>query len=102
VIELLTAETPNGHKISIALEELQLDYKVRSIALDKREQKQDWFLALNPNGRIPVIIDHDNDGFVVFESGNTAEIIARAKVRRPRTPAVNLRTGNRQQSRRWP
>ena len=69
MIELLTAGTPNGHKISIALEELQLDYKVRSIALDKREQKQDWFLALNPNGRIPVIIDHDNDGFVVIESG---------------------------------
>ena len=69
MIELLTAGTPNGHKISIALEELQLDYKVRSIALDKREQKQDWFLALNPNGRIPVIIDHNNGGFVVFESG---------------------------------
>lgn len=69
MIELLTAGTPNGHKISIALEELQLDYKVRSIALDQREQKQDWFLALNPNGRIPVIIDHGSDGFVVFESG---------------------------------
>jgi glutathione S-transferase/GST-like protein len=69
MIELLTAGTPNGHKVSIALEELQLDYKVRRIALDKREQKQDWFLALNPNGRIPVIIDHGNDGFVVFESG---------------------------------
>ena len=69
MIELLTAGTPNGHKISIALEELQLDYKVRSIALDKREQKQGWFLALNPNGRIPVIIDHNNGGFVVFESG---------------------------------
>jgi len=69
MIELLTAGTPNGHKVSIALEELQLDYKVRRIALDKREQKQDWFLTLNPNGRIPVIIDHDNDGFVVFESG---------------------------------
>ena len=69
MIELLTSGTPNGHKVSIALEELKLDYKVRRIALDEREQKQDWFLALNPNGRIPVIIDHDNDGFVVFESG---------------------------------
>ena len=69
MIELLTSATPNGHKISIALEELDLDYEVRSIALDKREQKQDWFLALNPNGRIPVIIDHANDDFVVFESG---------------------------------
>lgn len=69
MIELLTAGTPNGHKVSIALEELQLDYQVRSIALDQKEQKQEWFLALNPNGRIPVIIDHGNDGFVVFESG---------------------------------
>jgi glutathione S-transferase len=69
MIELLTSATPNGHKISIALEELDLDYEVRSIALDKREQKKDWFLALNPNGRIPVIIDHANDDFVAFESG---------------------------------
>lgn len=69
MIELLTAGTPNGHKISIALEEMDLDYDVRPIALEKREQKQDWFLALNPNGRIPVIIDHDNDDFIVFESG---------------------------------
>ena len=69
MIELLTAGTPNGHKVSIALEELKLEYEVRSIALDQREQRQDWFLALNPNGRIPVIIDRDNDAFVVFESG---------------------------------
>ena len=69
MIELLTAGTPNGHKVSIALEELKLDYAVRSIALDQREQRQDWFLALNPNGRIPVVIDRDNDAFVVFESG---------------------------------
>lgn len=69
MIELLTSATPNGHKISIALEELELEYEVRNIALDKREQKQDWFLALNPNGRIPVIIDHAKDDFVVFESG---------------------------------
>ena len=69
MIELLTAGTPNGHKVSIALEELKLEYEVRSVALDQREQRQDWFLALNPNGRIPVIIDRDNDGFVVFESG---------------------------------
>ena len=69
MIELLTAGTPNGHKVSIALEELKLEYEVRSIALDQREQRQDWFLALNPNGRIPVIIDRDHDAFVVFESG---------------------------------
>jgi glutathione S-transferase len=69
VIELLTSPTPNGHKISIALEEMELAYRVRAIDLGARQQKEAWFLALNPNGRIPVIIDHDNDDFVVFESG---------------------------------
>ena len=68
-IELLTAGTPNGWKASITLEELGLPYTVRPIALGKREQKEPWFLALNPNGRIPVIIDHGADDFVVFESG---------------------------------
>ena len=69
MIELYTAETPNGWKISIALEELALPYRVRPIALSKNEQKEAWYLKLNPNGRIPTIVDHDNDDFVVFESG---------------------------------
>jgi GST-like protein len=69
MIELLTSETPNGWKISIALEEMGLPYTWRHIKLSEREQKQDWYLALNPNGRIPTIIDHDEEDFVVFESG---------------------------------
>jgi glutathione S-transferase/GST-like protein len=69
MIELLTAATPNGRKISIALEELALPYSVRAIDLARLEQREPWFLALNPNGRIPVIIDHDAQDFVVFESG---------------------------------
>jgi glutathione S-transferase len=69
MIELFTSETPNGWKISIALEEMQLPYRWRHIHLSKREQKAAWYLKLNPNGRIPTIIDHDNDDFVVFESG---------------------------------
>lgn len=69
MIELLTAATPNGHKASIALEEMGIPYQVRAINLSEKEQKQEEFLALNPNGRIPVIIDHDNEDFVVFESG---------------------------------
>ncbi len=69
MIELLTAGTPNGHKVSIALEEMNIPYEFRAINLSNLEQKQPEFLALNPNGRIPVIIDHDNDDFVVFESG---------------------------------
>ena len=69
MIELFTAATPNGWKASITLEELALPYKVRRIDFEKREQKEPWYLKLNPNGRIPTIVDHDNGGFVVFESG---------------------------------
>lgn len=69
MIELYTAATPNGHKISIALEEMGLEYEVHPLDLMKLEQKQPEFLAINPNGRIPAIIDRDNDDFVVFESG---------------------------------
>lgn len=69
MIELFTAATPNGWKASITLEELGLPYKVRRIDFDKREQKEPWYLQINPNGRIPAIVDHDNGGFAVFESG---------------------------------
>jgi glutathione S-transferase len=55
--------------VSIALEELGLPYTVRPIALGKLEQKETWFLKINPNGRIPAIIDHGNGDFAVFESG---------------------------------
>ena len=69
MIELFTSATPNGWKISITLEELGLPYSVRRIHLDKKEQKEPWYLELNPNGRIPTIVDHDNGDFAVFESG---------------------------------
>ena len=69
MIDLYTAATPNGYKISILLEELQLPYHVFPLNLMEREQKQEDFMALNPNGRIPVIIDHENDQLSVFESG---------------------------------
>ena len=69
MIELYTSPTPNGYKASIMLEEIGLDYTVHAIYLAKQEQKAPEYLAMNPNGRIPVIVDHDNDDFVVFESG---------------------------------
>jgi glutathione S-transferase len=69
MIELFTAATPNGWKASITLEELGLPYKVRRIDFNKKEQKEPWYLKINPNGRIPTIVDHDNGGFAVFESG---------------------------------
>ena len=69
MIDLYTAATPNGHKISIALEELALPYSVHTLDLAQREQKQPWFLAINPNGRIPAIVDRAAADFAVFESG---------------------------------
>ncbi len=69
MITLYTAATPNGHKASIMLEETGLDYRVHPLQLGKKEQKQDWYLKINPNGRIPAIVDHDNGDFAVFESG---------------------------------
>jgi glutathione S-transferase/GST-like protein len=65
-IRLYTAATPNGWKVSIALEEMGLPYEVRVIDFAASEQKSDWYVRLNPNGRIPTL---DDDGFVVFESG---------------------------------
>ncbi|WLQ13655.1 glutathione binding-like protein [Hahella aquimaris] len=69
MIDLYTAATPNGHKISIALEEMALPYTVIAMDLSSGVQKKPEFLMLNPNGRIPTIVDRDNDDFVVFESG---------------------------------
>ncbi|MCB9787117.1 MAG: glutathione S-transferase N-terminal domain-containing protein [Deltaproteobacteria bacterium] len=69
MIDLYTAATPNGWKASIALEELGLDYELHPIDLGAHEQKQPWYVALNPNGRIPTIVDRDAGDFAVFESG---------------------------------
>ena len=69
MIDLYTSPTPNGWKVSIMLEEIGLPYTVKPIRLEMLEQKQDWYVALNPNGRIPTIVDHDEGGFAVFESG---------------------------------
>ena len=69
MIELFTAATPNGWKVSVALEEMGLPYTVRAISLGKLEQKEEWFLKINPNGRIPAVVDHGNGDFAVFESG---------------------------------
>ena len=66
--DLYTSATPNGYKVSIMLDELKLKYKVHKIDLGKQTQKEEWFLKLNPNGRIPVLKDNENKK-VIFESG---------------------------------
>ena len=68
MIELLTANTPNGKKISIMLEEIKFEYKVTKINILKGEQFDSKFRAISPFSKIPVIIDHDNKNSI-FESG---------------------------------
>ena len=70
-IELLTFGTPNGHKVSILLEELKAAYGkgyiFQSINIGENIQKEPWFTKICPNGRIPAIVDHDRNAFPVFE-----------------------------------
>ena len=68
MIELFTADTPNGKKISIMLEEIGYEYKVTKVDLDNKEQFKPEFVKISPFSKIPVIIDHDNNESV-FESG---------------------------------
>ncbi len=69
MIDLYTAPTPNGWKASIALEELEIPYQVRALNLGTNDQKTPEFLKINPNGRIPAIVDREAGDFAVIESG---------------------------------
>lgn len=66
---LYTSFSPNGQKVSITLEELGLNYEVKPLDLMNGEQKEEWFLKINPNGRIPALVDKSNNDFASFESG---------------------------------
>ncbi|KAG1872314.1 glutathione S-transferase [Suillus subalutaceus] len=71
---LYTAGTPNGRKVSVFLEELRavygekVDYDFEKIDIGRNVQKEPWFIKLNPNGRIPVLVDRAREDFVVFET----------------------------------
>lgn len=96
MIDLYTWSTPNGRKISIMLEECGLAYNVRPIDISKNEQFGDEFIAINPNSKIPAIVDHDGDRgtpFVLFESGAILIYLAE-KVGRflPATPIARYQT----------
>jgi glutathione S-transferase len=69
MIDLYTAPTPNGWKASVTLEELGIQYETRFVNLAEGEQTRPEYLAINPNGRIPAIVDRDDGDFAVFESG---------------------------------
>ena len=69
MIDLYTAPTPNGYKVSVTLEELSLPYDVKLVDILKGEQRAEAYLAINPNGRIPAIVDREEGDLAVFESG---------------------------------
>ncbi|MEH3106159.1 MAG: glutathione S-transferase N-terminal domain-containing protein [Sphingomonas fennica] len=77
MISLHTAATPNGYKVSIMLEETGLPYRVEPVVLAEQQQKAPAFLAINPNGRIPAIVDHAAGNLPVFESGAILIYLAR-------------------------
>ncbi len=77
MIDLYTDATPNGWKVSVMLEEIGMPYKTHHVDILTGTQKEEWFLKLCPNGRIPAIVDRDNDDFAVFESGAIMLYLAR-------------------------
>lgn len=76
-IHLYTAQTPNGIKVSILLEELGLQYRTTAIRLSENAQKEPWYLEINPNGRIPALTDTFTDGGPIrlFESGSIMQYL---------------------------
>ncbi len=69
MIDLYTAPTPNGHKASCTLEALEITYETHFVNISEGDQHKPEFRAINPNGRIPAIVDRDMDNFPIFESG---------------------------------
>lgn len=76
MLDLYTAPTPNGWKVSIALEELGLSYQVYLVNLLEGDQRLPSYLRLNPNGRIPTLVDREEDELVIFESGAILQYLA--------------------------
>ncbi len=96
MIDLYTWTTPNGRKVSIMLEECGLPYRVHAIDLGDGQQLSEQFRAINPNQRIPAVVDHDTDdgALTIFESGAILIYLAEktgrflAREARPRTRAM--------------
>jgi GST-like protein len=96
MIDLYTWPTPNGKKISIMLEETGLPYRATKIDITNNEQFAPEYLAINPNGKIPAIVDHDGPGggdFTVFESGSILIYLAeKAGMLLPTEPVARIAT----------
>ena len=93
MIDVYSSATPNGYKVTVALDEIGAEYRLIPIVLAEGQQKTPEFLAMNPNGRIPVIVDRDNDDFTVFESGAILIYLGeKFDQLYPRDPKVRSRT----------
>ncbi len=96
MIDLYSWYTSNGRKISIALEELELPYRVKPVDITKGEQNRSAFLAVSPNGKIPAIVDHDaggrrDDRAGAVEEGDTVGVRARREAtERGELPALDV------------
>jgi len=96
MLDIYTANTPNGVKMTIAMEAFEKvagkDYRLHILNLSKKEQKRPEFLAVNPNGRIPAITDHDGGTSLdVFESGAILLYLAEKFGQLlPRDPALRI------------
>ncbi len=69
MLDIYIANTPNGQKVLIALHELGLEYRLHRLNLGQLDQKKPEYLLINPNGRIPALVDQERQNFAVFESG---------------------------------
>lgn len=67
-LTLYASPSPAASCVPVALEELDLQYNVKTLNMKEREQKSEWYLKINPNGRLPALIDHSKEDFVVWES----------------------------------
>ena len=79
MIELYTDATPNGWKVSVLLEELEMEYETHHVDIMSGQQKEEWFQKISPNGRIPAIIDKQNENLSLFESGAIMLYLSRKK-----------------------
>ena len=77
MMNLYADATPNGWKASVMLEEIGMEYTTHHVDIMSGAQKEEWFLRLCPNGRIPVIVDRDNDDLAIFESGASMLYLAK-------------------------
>ncbi|GJJ11522.1 hypothetical protein Clacol_005755 [Clathrus columnatus] len=67
-VTLYANVSPAAQCVTVALEELDIPYEIKTLSLIDKEQKSDWYLKINPNGRLPTLIDHSKEDFAVWES----------------------------------